>query len=140
MLCFAHDLPNHLGDDRIIRFPRSEGRNAGRLWQGCPNSTKSYMTVSAEFPRKSVEGRSWSCISPVLSSQAEAATLRLGGWRWSLYPSNGIIRRSSSRRSTVCYHTGSVPALRIFCCQTARKAFSPSISIQNKRVLPLLFR
>ena len=52
-------------------LPRApDGRHdAGRLWQGCPNTAASYKTFAAVFPLKSVGGRSWSCISPALSSR-----------------------------------------------------------------------
>ena len=60
-LLFVH--PSH--------SPRTpDGRHdAGRLWRGCPNTAASYKTCAAVFPLKSVGGRSWSCISPALSSR-----------------------------------------------------------------------
>lgn len=63
--------PNQLLFVHPSHSPRApDGRHdAGRLWQGCPNTAASYKTCAAVFPLNSVGGRSWSCISPALSSR-----------------------------------------------------------------------
>ena len=48
---------------RICHLPR-RGHDTGRPWQSCPGTAKPHETGIAVSPRKSVGGRSWSCVSP----------------------------------------------------------------------------